>query len=61
MLHVIRLSMLSMGNNSLPRQTSFERASFPRAMMVCHTRCSLVVYAFQDDDNMPCSKSSDCV
>ena len=61
MLDIIRLSMRSMGNNVLPHQTSFERVSFPRAMIACHARHSLVLYAFQDDYNMPCSISSDCV
>ena len=61
MLDIIRLSMLSMGNNGLPRPISFERVSFPRAMMSCHARRSLVMYAFQDDDGMPRSISSDCV
>ena len=61
MLNVIRLSMLSMGNNVLPRPTSFECVSFPRAMMACHAQHSPFVYDFQDDNGMPHSISSNNV
>ncbi|TMW89155.1 hypothetical protein EJD97_017589 [Solanum chilense] len=43
---VIRLSVMSKGNDNMPRPTSSDRVFIPRAMMAFHTQRRPIVYAF---------------
>ena len=44
---VVRLCVLPIGDVDMPRLMSFDRLSFPKAMMACYARCSSTMCAAQ--------------
>ena len=47
MPHIVRLSVLPKGDDGIPCSMSSDRVCCPRAIMACHARCRLNIYATQ--------------